>query len=76
MSFLLQFRSQRPADACDAESPFYLEVNRIKNAKHWYKNKPLWEKALKNSSDVHVCGLLLLLRIADIFFCVLTLLTA
>jgi hypothetical protein len=23
-------------------------VNRIKNAKHWYKNKPLWEKALKN----------------------------
>jgi len=23
-------------------------VNRIKNAKHWYKNQPLVEKALKN----------------------------
>ena len=33
-------------------------------------------ECLLNSSDVHVCGLLLLLRIADIFFCVLTLLTA
>jgi len=32
-------------------------------------------ECLLNSSDVHVCGLLFLLRIADIFFCVLTLLT-
>ena len=46
MSFLLHYRSQLPANAYDAKSPFYLGVNRMKNANHWYKNQPLGEKAL------------------------------
>ncbi|CAG2216382.1 unnamed protein product [Mytilus edulis] len=42
------YRSNRPTETCQPDSPFYLGVNRSDNAKHWYKNQPLGEKSLKN----------------------------
>ena len=43
MSF--QYLSHRPN--LDPEMPFYLGVNRLNNAKSWYKNQPLGEKTLR-----------------------------
>ncbi|CAG2222089.1 unnamed protein product [Mytilus edulis] len=44
----VKYRSNRPTETCQPDSPFYLGVNRSDNAKHWYKNQPLGEKSLKN----------------------------
>ncbi|CAG2231249.1 unnamed protein product [Mytilus edulis] len=48
ISTYLKYRSNRPTETCQPDSPFYLGVNRSDNAKHWYKNQPLGEKSLKN----------------------------
>ena len=44
-SLSFQYLSHRPN--LDPEMPFYLGVNRLNNARSWYKNQPLGEKTLR-----------------------------